>query len=482
MSIAAETTELAFSHRHLLGIEGLSRGEIISLLDMSEAAATLSRQVAKKRDDLGGRTLINLFFEASTRTQSSFELAGKRLGADVMNMSVGTSSVQKGETLIDTAVTLNAMRPDILVVRHYAAGAVELLAQKVDCSVINAGDGSHEHPTQALLDALTIRRHKGRISGLIVAICGDILHSRVARSNILLLNALGARVRVVAPSTLLAPGIEQYLSGVILYQETLNQKGSDKKLFSKSLAERGIIPGIKVDEGTEPFPESPDELITKGVIGLCDRLSEFHTTYHTGFTKWRAVVRIEGDRLPTAQALVENSKRLAVYARDVQEVSMVPIIEPEVLYAGTHSRLRARQVQEATLTTVFDALRDQAVDLSAVILKTSMVLSGSESGRTDTPEEVAEDTLAALMATVPAKLAGIVFLSGGQTPDQATENLRAIGKLAREKGAPWPVTFSFARALQSEALLLWKGKDANVEVAREAFIARLAKVSEALNG
>jgi aspartate carbamoyltransferase catalytic subunit len=209
MSIAAETTELAFSHRHLLGIEGLSRGEIISLLDMSEAAATLSRQVAKKRDDLGGRTLINLFFEASTRTQSSFELAGKRLGADVMNMSVGTSSVQKGETLIDTAVTLNAMRPDILVVRHYAAGAVELLAQKVDCSVINAGDGSHEHPTQALLDALTIRRHKGRISGLIVAICGDILHSRVARSNILLLNALGARVRVVAPSTLLAPGIER---------------------------------------------------------------------------------------------------------------------------------------------------------------------------------------------------------------------------------------------------------------------------------
>ncbi|MGZ5917988.1 MAG: aspartate carbamoyltransferase catalytic subunit [Methyloceanibacter sp.] len=209
MSIAAETTELAFSHRHLLGIEGLSRGEIISLLDMSESAATLSRQVAKKRDDLRGRTLINLFFEASTRTQSSFELAGKRLGADVMNMSVGTSSVQKGETLIDTAVTLNAMRPDILVVRHYAAGAVELLAQKVDCSVINAGDGSHEHPTQALLDALTIRRHKGRISGLIVAICGDILHSRVARSNILLLNALGARVRVVAPSTLLAPGIER---------------------------------------------------------------------------------------------------------------------------------------------------------------------------------------------------------------------------------------------------------------------------------
>ncbi len=160
---------------------------------------------------LRGRTLINLFFEASTRTQSSFELAGKRLGADVMNMNVSTSSVQKGETLIDTAMTLNAMRPDIIVVRHHAAGAVELLAQKVDCSVINAGDGAHQHPTQALLDALTIRRAKGRIAGLTVAICGDILHSRVARSNINVLNTLGARVRVVAPSTLLpaagrAPG------------------------------------------------------------------------------------------------------------------------------------------------------------------------------------------------------------------------------------------------------------------------------------
>jgi aspartate carbamoyltransferase catalytic subunit len=209
MSIAAEATPFTFPHRHLLGIQGLSRNEITSLLDLAEDAAQLNRRIAKKRDDLRGRTLINLFFEASTRTQSSFELAGKRLGADVMNMSISTSSVQKGETLIDTAVTLNAMRPDLLVVRHHAAGAVELLAQKVDCSVINAGDGSHEHPTQALLDALTIRRHKGRIAGLIVAICGDIMHSRVARSNILLLNTLGARVRVIAPSTLLGRSIER---------------------------------------------------------------------------------------------------------------------------------------------------------------------------------------------------------------------------------------------------------------------------------
>jgi aspartate carbamoyltransferase catalytic subunit len=158
---------------------------------------------------LRGRTQINLFFEASTRTQASFELAGKRLGADVMNMAVGNSSVKKGETLIDTAVTLNAMRPDLIVVRHHQAGAVHLLARKVDCAVVNSGDGAHEHPTQALLDALTIRRRKGRISGLIVAICGDVTHSRVARSNILLLSALGARVRVVGPSTLLPSGVER---------------------------------------------------------------------------------------------------------------------------------------------------------------------------------------------------------------------------------------------------------------------------------
>jgi aspartate carbamoyltransferase catalytic subunit len=198
-----------FPHRHLLGIEGLSPQDIAFLLDSAEAAIDVSRQVEKKKATLRGRTQINLFFEASTRTQSSFELAGKRLGADVMNMAVAASSVKKGETLIDTAMTLNAMRPDLLIVRHHAAGAVALLAQKVECAVINAGDGGHEHPTQALLDALTIRRHKGRLSGLIVAICGDIAHSRVARSNILLLSAMGARVRVVAPSTLLPSGIDR---------------------------------------------------------------------------------------------------------------------------------------------------------------------------------------------------------------------------------------------------------------------------------
>ncbi len=195
------------SNRHLLAIEDLNRTEIATLLGLAESYVALNREVAKKRDTLRGRTLINLFFESSTRTQASFELAGKRLGADVMNMSVGNSSVKKGETLIDTAMTLNAMNPDLLVVRHQDSGAVSLLARKVGCSVINAGDGAHEHPTQAQLDALTIQRRLGRIEGLTVAICGDILHSRVARSNIALLQKMGARVRLVAPKTLLPAAI-----------------------------------------------------------------------------------------------------------------------------------------------------------------------------------------------------------------------------------------------------------------------------------
>ena len=194
-----------FPHRHLLTCATLSAEEITSLLDVADKAADQNRQINKRSQALQGRTLINLFFEPSTRTQASFELAAKRLGGDVLNMNVATSSMSKGETLIDTATTLNAMRPDIIVVRHHAAGAVELLSQKVSCSVVNAGDGAHQHPTQALLDALTMRRAKGRIAGLVVAICGDVVHSRVARSNIDLLNKLGAHVRLIGPSTLLPP-------------------------------------------------------------------------------------------------------------------------------------------------------------------------------------------------------------------------------------------------------------------------------------
>jgi aspartate carbamoyltransferase catalytic subunit len=206
----ARNSKRLIDSQHLLGIEPLSPQDIATLMDLGERYVEVSRQIDKRQVMLSGRTQINLFFEASTRTQSSFEIAGKRLGADVLNMAVSTSAISKGETVLDTAMTLNAMHPDILVVRHPSSGAAELLAQKVSCAVVNAGDGQHEHPTQALLDALTIRRRKGRIEGLIVAICGDVLHSRVARSNIHLLNKLGARVRLVAPSTLLPPDAQAF--------------------------------------------------------------------------------------------------------------------------------------------------------------------------------------------------------------------------------------------------------------------------------
>ena len=204
---AADTTQ--FPHSHLLGIEGLSASEITLLLDRAESYVEQNRQADKRKTLLRGRTIINLFFEASTRTITSFELAGKRLGGDVINMAVSASSMQKGETIVDTAMTLNAMHPDVITVRHADSGAVKLLSEKVNCAVINAGDGKHEHPTQALLDALTIRRRKGKLAGLQVAICGDIAHSRVARSNIHLLNTMGASVRLIAPKTLIPSQIEK---------------------------------------------------------------------------------------------------------------------------------------------------------------------------------------------------------------------------------------------------------------------------------
>ena len=233
--------------RHLLGIEPLSVPEIEALLDLAEDYVALNRRAEKKLSILRGRTQINLFFEPSTRTQSSFELAGKRLGADVMNMSVKGSSVTKGETLLDTAVTLNAMHPDLLVVRHQHSGAVDLLARKVSCAVINAGDGWHEHPTQALLDALTIRRHKGRLQNLVIAICGDILHSRVARSNILLLMKMGAHVRLVAPSSLLPPAADR-LGPEIHTDMQKGLKGADVVMMLRLQKERmngAFIPSLR---------------------------------------------------------------------------------------------------------------------------------------------------------------------------------------------------------------------------------------------
>ena len=243
----ADTAVLGYPHRHLLGIEGLSAGEIGFLLDLSDGYAALNRSESKKTALMRGLTVINLFFETSTRTRTSFELAGKRLGADVINMSVSWSSIKKGETLIDTAMTLNAMHPDVLVVRHPDSGAVKLLSEKVNCAVINGGDGSHEHPTQALLDALTIRQRRGRLAGLVVAICGDILHSRVARSNIHLLTTMGATVRVVAPPTLLPAAIERL--GVEVYFDMRKAlEGCDIVMMLRLQTERmhgSYVPSIR---------------------------------------------------------------------------------------------------------------------------------------------------------------------------------------------------------------------------------------------
>ena len=238
---------LRYPHRHLLGIEGLNPDEITFLLDLADGYVQQNRDVDKKSTILRGRTIINLFFENSTRTRTSFELAGKRLGGDVINMSVSTSSIKKGETLIDTAMTLNAMHPDVLVVRHPDSGAVALLAQKVNCAVINGGDGSHEHPTQALLDALTIRRRTGRLQGLLVAICGDILHSRVARSNIHLLQTMGARVRLIAPPTLLPSQIAR-MGVEVFHDMRKGLSGCDIVMMLRLQTERmqgSFVPSIR---------------------------------------------------------------------------------------------------------------------------------------------------------------------------------------------------------------------------------------------
>ena len=235
---------MTFRQKHLLGIEQLRPEEITTLLDLADKYVDLNRRQQKHSDALAGLTQINMFFENSTRTQSSFEIAGKRLGADVMNMAMQASSIKKGETLIDTALSLNAMHPDILVVRHPHSGAVDLLAEKVNCAVLNAGDGRHEHPTQALLDALTIRRAKGRLHRLNIAICGDIAHSRVARSNIMLLGKMENRIRLVGPPTLMPSQIDQF--GVEVYDDMRKGiEGCDVVMMLRLQKERmdgGFIP------------------------------------------------------------------------------------------------------------------------------------------------------------------------------------------------------------------------------------------------
>ncbi|MBP1607075.1 MAG: pyrB [Acidobacteria bacterium] len=196
--------------KHLLGIADLSAEEIGLILETAEAMKEVGARPIKKVPTLRGKTVINLFFEASTRTRTSFEVAEKRLSADTLNIAASTSSVVKGETLVDTALNLEAMAPDMIVMRHASSGACHLLARVCKSRIINAGDGMHEHPTQALLDAFTIREHKGRIGGLKIAIIGDLLHSRVLRSNLLLLGKLGAEVWVAAPPTLMPPDVERF--------------------------------------------------------------------------------------------------------------------------------------------------------------------------------------------------------------------------------------------------------------------------------
>lgn len=238
---------MTFRAKHLLGIEPLHPEEITTLLDLADSYVSQNRQAKKHSDALAGLTLINMFFENSTRTQASFEIAGQRLGADVMNMAMQASSIRKGETLIDTAMTLNAMHPDLLVVRHPQSGAVNLLAEKVNCAVLNAGDGQHEHPTQALLDALTIRRAKGRLHRLNIAICGDIAHSRVARSNILLLGKMENRIRLIGPPTLMPSEIGEF--GVEVYDDMrTGLAGCDVVMMLRLQKERmdgGFIPSVR---------------------------------------------------------------------------------------------------------------------------------------------------------------------------------------------------------------------------------------------
>lgn len=237
----------SFPHRHLLGIEHLSREDLITLMNLSDRFLDISERPIKKVPTLRGKTVINFFMEASTRTRTSFEIAGKRLSADVINVSSAGSSISKGETLLDTALNLNAMKPDVIVIRHSSSGAAQFISQYVSASVVNAGDGMHEHPTQALLDCATIRKHKGKIEGLTVAIIGDVAHSRVARSNIHALKKLGAQVRLAGPLTLLPLGIEA-MGVKAFYRVEDALEGADVVLvlrLQKERQEDGLIPNTR---------------------------------------------------------------------------------------------------------------------------------------------------------------------------------------------------------------------------------------------
>lgn len=273
------------------------------------------------------------------------------------------------------------------------------------------------------------------------------------------------------------PDIENFLSGVIMYDETVRQKTDSGVLFPEYLTGKGITPGIKVDGGLEPF-NGTDEKITKGLEGLSDRLKEY-STMGLKFTKWRAAISVS-DIFPTDAFLNEDLERMTEFAKVSQDGGFVPIVEPEVLLNGNHTTTRCAEIEEKTLKLLFEKLKTKRVDLTKTILKTSMVLPGKDSGVKAAPLEVAQATLRTLKNSVPSEVPGVVFLSGGQSPDEATNNLNEIVKLKGD--APWEISFSFARALQEEAMKIWAGKDENVAKAQEIFLERAEKVSRARQG
>lgn len=272
------------------------------------------------------------------------------------------------------------------------------------------------------------------------------------------------------------PGIGTYLSGVILFDETIRQHAADGRAFVEILHSEGVLPGIKVDTGKIPLPFFPGEEVTEGLDDLGMRFKEY-AGMGARFAKWRAVVKI-GEGLPTNEAIAAHAHILARYAALAQEADIVPIVEPEVLLEGTHDITKSEATIMRTLERIFAELSQYRVSLPDLILKTSMALSGSNSGIMDTPKAVAESTVRALMRSVPKEVGGVVFLSGGQKPEQATENLRAI--CAHADDVPWPMTFSFARALQEPALRAWHGEETHKEEGRHVFLNTLTANAAAL--
>jgi len=273
------------------------------------------------------------------------------------------------------------------------------------------------------------------------------------------------------------PGIEEFISGVILFDETIRQKAVDGTPFVQLLERKAVLPGIKVDQGLEPMTDSPDEKVTKGLEGLADRFKEY-AALGGKFAKWRAELAVS-DILPTDKSIQENNRRLAQYAKFSQEAGIVPMVEPEVMMNGENTMERCAEVSEKVLTSLFEELEKAGVALEGTILKTNMSIPGQKSGQTATPEQIAEATLRVYNKTVPKNIPGIVFLSGGQSSTEATRNLNAVTKMGSQ---PWPISFSFGRALQDDALKAWQGKSENLAAGQKAFYHRLKMNGLALQG